>query len=158
MSQVGETRPHTPERSDGGQAFFTAVGCMDGRVQDPVALYGKARYSAKFADTITEAGLVGQISRLPKPGTGGQVKKDADPKLLESVKNKILISLTKHLSKGIVVHGHQECAGNPVADEQHKEETREAARIIKGMLGAMDLEVKPIFIIRSGEDWVVEEL
>ncbi|MCL4354449.1 hypothetical protein M1349_03190 [Patescibacteria group bacterium] len=134
MSQVGET-------------FFTSVGCMDGRVQCPVAKYGKARYGVKFADTITEAGLVGQV-----------LKKDADPKLLESVKNKILISLTKHLSKGIVVHGHQECAGNPVADEQHKQETKEAARIIKGMLGAMDLEVKPIFIVRNGEDWVVEEL
>ena len=134
MSRVGET-------------FFTSVGCMDGRVQDPVAQYGKARYGVKFADAITEAGLVGQI-----------LKKDADPKLLEAVKNKILISLTKHLSKGIVVHGHQECAGNPVADEQHKEETREAARIIRAMLGAMDLEVKPIFIIRNGDDWVVEEL
>jgi len=148
MSQVGET-------------FFTSVGCMDGRVQDPVSEYGKARFGVKFADTITEAGLVGQISRLQAPeaqADGGQVKKDTDPKVLESIKNKILISLTKHLSKGIVVHGHQECAGNPVADEQHKEETKEAARIIRAMLGAMDLEVKPIFIVRSGEEWVVEEL
>ena len=134
MSQVGET-------------FFTSVGCMDGRVQGPIAKYGQNKFGAKYADTITEAGLVGQI-----------IKKNVNPKLLESIKNKILISLSKHLSRGIVVHGHQECAGNSISDEQHKEETREAAKIIKAMLGAMDLEVTPLFIIRSGENWIVEEL
>lgn len=143
-----------------GETFFTSVGCMDGRVYPAVLLYGQNKFGAKYADTITETGLVGQISRLqlPSQGDSGQVKKNADPKLLESIKNKILISITRHLSKGIVVHGHQECAGNPVADQQHKEEVREAAKIIRGMLGAMDLEVKPLFLIRSGEDWAIEEL
>ena len=131
--------------SQAGEAFFTSVGCMDGRVHPAVLLYGQDKFGAKYADTITEAGLVGQIAK-------------ADPTILESIKNKILISITRHLSKGIVVHGHQECAGNSVDDEQHKEETREAAKIIKAMLGAMDLEVTPLFIIRSGENWIVEEL
>jgi len=143
MSQVGET--HSTHSVS--ETFFTSVGCIDGRVQDPVARYGRNKFGALYADTITEAGLVGQI-----------IKKDTGTKLLESIKNKILISLSKHLSRGIIVHGHQECAGNSVDDEQHKEETRKAAAIIKTMLGAIDLEVIPLFIIRSGEDWVVEEL
>lgn len=134
MSQVGET-------------FFTSIGCMDGRVHQAVLAYGQNKFNAKYADTITEAGLVGQV-----------LKPDVDPKLLESIKNKILISLSKHLSRGIVVHGHSECAGNPVEDEQHKKETREAAKIVKTMVGAMDIPVIPVFVVRDGQDWKIEEL
>lgn len=133
--------------SQQGETFFTSIGCMDGRVHQAITTYGQNKFGAKYADTITEAGLVGLI-----------FKKDIDSKLLESIKNKILISLSKHLSKGIVVHGHSECAGNPVEDQEHKEETRESARIVKTMVGAMDIEVIPVFVIRDGDNWKVEEL
>ncbi|MCL4415322.1 MAG: hypothetical protein M1365_01275 [Actinobacteria bacterium] len=134
MSQLGET-------------FFTSVGCMDGRVQCPVTKYGKNRYQVKYADTITEAGLVGLLA-----------KPDINRSLLDSIKKKIMISIEKHHSKGIIVHGHQECAGNPVEDILHKEDTIQAAKVIRDLLGDLDIEVHPVFVIRDEEEWKIEEL
>lgn len=45
--------------SDISEAFFTSIGCMDGRIQKPVARFGRQKFGARFADTITEAGLAG---------------------------------------------------------------------------------------------------
>lgn len=137
MSQVGET-------------FFTSIGCMDGRVQEPVLAFGKLQFSVKYADTITEAGLVGLLS-----------KDNVDPVLLDSIKKKILISLEKHHSKGIVVHGHEECAGNPVEDETHKKDVLKAAKTI-GVLIQKDIQIIPVFVTRSASSgqsgWAAEKL
>jgi carbonic anhydrase len=130
--------------SDLGETFFTAIGCMDGRVQAPIARYGQNKFQVQYPDTITEAGLVGLLSNNPTL------------ELLEGVKKKVLISVEKHHSKGIVVHGHQECAGNPVDDSVHKQNTLKACELIRSMVPT--LKVKPVFVIRSGQDWVVEEL
>ena len=127
-----------------GETFFTTVGCMDGRVQDPIASYGIEKFNALFGDTITEAGLVGLLANNPSQD------------LLESIKKKVLISVEKHHSKGIVVHGHQECAGNPVDDETHKQDVLKATEIIRSIVPS--LEVIPVFVVRSGSDWEVQEI
>jgi carbonic anhydrase len=129
-----------------GETFFTSVGCMDGRVQAPIEEYGQKRYGVKYPDTITEAGIVGLLGQ-----------DDIDPVLLESIKKKVLISVEKHHSKGIVVHGHEECAGNPIGSEQHKKETIKATEKIKSFV-PNDLEVKAVFVERKGDSWVVKEL
>jgi hypothetical protein len=130
--------------SDLGETFFTSVGCMDGRVQDPVAKYGRDKFGVLYADTITEAGLVGLLSNNPSQ------------ELLESIKKKILISAENHHSKGVIVHGHQECAGNPVDDKTHKQDVLKAAEVVKRMVP--NLEVKPVFVIKQKGSWIVEEL
>jgi len=130
--------------SDLNETFFTAVGCMDGRVQKPVSEYGQKRYGVLYADTITEAGLVGLLSNNPST------------ELLESIKKKVLISVQMHHSKGIVVHGHQGCAGNPVQDSQHREETKKTVEIIRGFVPG--IEVKPVFVIKRKANWEVEEI
>jgi hypothetical protein len=118
---------------------------MDGRVQSPIAEYGAKKYGVLYPDTITEAGLVGLLANNPSQD------------LLDSIKQKVLISVEKHHSKGIIVHGHQGCAGNPVEDGQHKEETKKAAEVIKSFVPS-DLEVKPAFVIKTDSGWIVEEL
>jgi hypothetical protein len=126
------------------ESFFTAVGCMDGRVQDPVAHYGKQKFGASFPDTITEAGLVGKLSK----------------NLLdeESLRFKIVdVSVGKHSSRGIVLHGHAECAGNPVGDEIHKEDIKKSVEIIKDLVGE-EVKVVGVFVKRSESGWEVEEL
>lgn len=130
--------------SDLNETFFTSIGCMDGRVQKPVTEYGQKRYGVLYADTITEAGFVGLLSNNPSN------------ELLESIKKKVLISVEKHHSKGIVVHGHQECAGNPVDDQIHKQDVLKAAEVIRSM--APNLEVKPVFVIKKGNHWEAEVL
>jgi len=68
-----------------------------------------------------------------------------------------LISVEKHHSKGIIVYGHQHCAGNPIEDNSHKKQTKKVAEIVRGFVPS-GLEVKPVFVIKNGSSWVVEEL
>ena len=130
--------------SDLNETFFTSVGCMDGRVQTPVAEYGKGKFGVLFADTITEAGLVGLLANNPSP------------EFLESIKKKILISIEKHHSKGVLVHGHQECAGNPVEDNIHKENVLKAAAVLGSMVSGV--EIVPLFVVKKNGHWVAEEI
>lgn len=99
------------------ETFFTTIGCMDGRSQQQAVEYGKSVFGAKFADIITEAGLVGHFITHTT-----------------TVQNKLMISVGKHHSKGVVVHGHQDCAGNPVDEAMHKKNVAETARIIYELL------------------------
>lgn len=145
------------------EIFFTTVGCMDGRVQEVVAEFGQKKFDARFPDTITEAGLVGQLARLqlPSQSDGGQAKEESDQGLLDSIKNKLAISLEKHHSRGIIVHGHQECAASDaVEDEKHKEDIRKSVKVIKSIINS-SVPVVGVFVKRSINDsrvWEIEEL
>lgn len=132
--------------SQAGETFFTSIGCMDGRVQEPVLAFGQKKFNVKYADTITEAGLVGLLA-----------KDNVDSSLLDSIKKKILISIEKHHSKGIIVHGHEECAGNPVGDEQHKKDVLKAAQVIAALI-QRNIQIIPIFVKRQGQKWIAEKL
>ena len=130
-----------------GETFFTSVGCMDGRVQEPILAFGQKKFNAKYPDAITEAGLVGLLA-----------KDNLDSALFDSIKKKVFISLEKHHSKGIVVHGHEDCAGNPVGDEKHKKDVLKAAKTI-GALIRKDIQIIPVFIKRNENGWeAIEEL
>ncbi len=138
--------PDPPIMSQKGETFFTRVGCMDGRVQEPVATFGRKKFGGQYPDTIIEAGLVGLLA-----------KETVDRNLLTSLKKKISISLEKHHSKGIVVYGHQDCAGNPVDDEKHKQDTKVAAQVISSFV-PQDVRIAPVFVKRENDTWIVEEL
>jgi carbonic anhydrase len=129
------------------ETFFTTVGCMDGRVQEVVGTFGREKLDALYPDTITDAGIVG---KLP-------LKNEA---LFADLKFKLIdVSLEKHHSKGIIVHGHTECAGNPVDDETQKEDIRKSTAVIKKMVGS--LPVIGVFVHRSANDptlWVADQI
>lgn len=133
-----------------GETFFTSIGCMDGRVQEPVAKFGQGKFGAKFADIITEPGLVGLLS-----------KDSIDERLIDSLKKKLFISLGKHYSKGIVVHGHQECAAlSGIDDERHKEDIRKSVQVIQSLINS-SVPVVGVFVKRSQRNskiWEIEEL
>jgi len=144
------------------EKFLTTIGCMDGRVQEVVAEFGRKKFGAEFPDTITEAGLVGKLARLqlPSQSDGGQAQENPDQALLDSIKNKLDISLDKHHSRGIVVHGHQECAGNPVEDGRHKDDIQKSVQQIKSLINYAVLVVG-VFVKRSSQDpskWEIEEV
>lgn len=135
--------------SQQNETFFTTIGCMDGRVQEPVAEFGRRRFGVEYPDTITEAGLVGRLAQ-----------EELDQGLLDSIKNKLEISLEKHHSKGIIVHGHQECAGNPVEDDKHKDDIRKSVKVIKSFVNS-SIPVVGVFVKRSESNpdvWKVEKL
>lgn len=135
--------------SQAGETFFTSIGCMDGRSECTVAKWGREKFGVKYADAITEAGLVGLLAR-----------EDIDQYLLDSLKKKILISIEKHHSKNVVVSGHEDCAGNPVENEKHKQDTFKSAEIINSFV-PQGIFVAPVFVKRNlsaSSGWVVEEL
>jgi len=88
--------------------FTTAINCMDGRVQIPVIEWMKQKFNAQFVDMITE------------PGPDKILSKETS-ELVNSIRNRVLISVEKHGSKVIAITGHADCAGNPVSKEIHLE-------------------------------------
>jgi carbonic anhydrase len=130
------------------ETFFTRIGCMDGRAQTPVHLFGEQKFNAKYPDTITDAGEVKKLADNPSE------------EYLKELKSKLDISINVHKTKGILVHGHQDCAGNPVDDNRHKEDIKKSVEVIKGMVPS-SLPVIGLFVKRSlldPQNWEVEEL
>ncbi|MBP6913469.1 MAG: hypothetical protein KBC00_02575 [Candidatus Levybacteria bacterium] len=118
-----------------GETFFTSVGCMDGRVQKAVGEYASLLFGAEYPDTITRAGLDGAFA-----------KEDIDPEVYEAIKAMIFVSVDKHSSYGIIVHGHEECAGNPVAHDQHKKDIKKSVETIKKMVTGRNIEVRGVYV------------
>lgn len=123
------------EESHKGETFFTSVGCMDGRVQKAVNRYASLIFGAEYADTVTKAGLDGLFAA-----------KEIDKDLYESVKSMILVSVDKHGSYGVVVHGHEGCAGHPVDEKKHKEDIKISVDVIKKMLKGKNVDIRGVYI------------
>lgn len=123
------------EKAHAGETFFTSVGCMDGRVQKAVNRFASLIFGAEFADTVTKAGLDGLFAH-----------DELDLNEHESVKEMIMVSVRRHNSYGIVVHGHEHCAGNPVDDSQHKKDIASSVKKIKKMLDGKKVEVRGIYV------------
>jgi carbonic anhydrase len=108
--------------------FATSVSCMDGRIQIPI----------DFVDVITE------------PGIDRMVAENLD---LESIKNKVGISINAHKSELIVVSGHYDCAGNPVSDEEHISQIRKGIEVISSW--GLNVKVVGIWV---DDSWNVKVL
>ncbi len=92
------------------RSFCTAVTCMDGRIQLPGIRYLQQHFGVEYVDTITEAGPINILAN------------QTEPKLVQSILNRINTSVNVHNSHGLGVFGHHDCAGNPVPkDEQIKQ-------------------------------------
>ena len=100
-------------------SFCTAINCMDGRVQVPIAAFLKERLNVEYVDIITEAGP----NRL--------LGKQTSYSLIESVFNRLRMSVEHHHSVGIAVVGHYDCAGNPAGKEEQSAQTVAAAKYIR---------------------------
>ena len=133
------------EESHKGETFFTSVGCMDGRVQNAVNKYASLVYGAEFPDTITKAGLDGLFA-----------SEEMDDDDYNSVEKMVTVSIKKHKSFGVVVHGHEGCAGNPVDENQHKKDIKKAVLKIKKMVKGSKVEVKGVYVRLTPRIRIVE--
>ncbi|WP_238538536.1 carbonic anhydrase, partial [Nitrolancea hollandica] len=97
--------------------FATAINCIDGRAQDPVAEWMRGRFGVRYVDTITEAGADGILANELEA-------------VLEPVKSKVMVSTGAHKSRVVAVVGHYGCAGNPVAPEDHLEDIRKGVDVV----------------------------
>jgi len=118
--------------------FATAINCMDGRAQDPVARWMRQHLGVEYVDTITEPGP----DRVMTLGS---------PEGLESIRTRVLVSVEKHRSRAVAICAHHDCAGNPVSRESHRDQLRECVRIIQ----SWKLPVR-VLALWVNEHWTVE--
>jgi hypothetical protein len=114
---------------------------MDGRVQLPVIKYLQERFDVDYVDSITE------------PGPNLILAQQANVNIVDSIFNRIKISVDHHGSVGIAVAGHYNCAGNPAPKEQQTVHTLDAIRCIKDSYS--NLEIIGLWV---DENWKVSEL
>jgi len=107
--------------------FATAINCIDGRVQAPVAEFIKNNYDIDYVDMITE------------PGPDKALSENKTLDIIESVKRRMLISIEKHRSKIVVIAGHHDCAANPAEEKEHCRQIREAVKNIKEWNSEVDV-------------------
>ena len=100
--------------------FYTAINCMDGRVQLPVINYLRERFSAEYIDSITEPGPVVILAEK----TGSEQAR--------SILARVEISLTKHKSGGIALIAHYDCAGNPAPESVQREQLVQSLAFLHG--------------------------
>ncbi|NLP06052.1 hypothetical protein GX411_08905 [Candidatus Fermentibacteria bacterium] len=122
-------------------SFCTVVNCMDGRVQLPVIRYLQKRFNVKYVDSITEAG--------PNLIMAGQ----ADRTVVESILNRVRISVEKHASVGIGLVGHHDCAGNPAKEEEQLRQLIDGVAFLRFHHGGI-----PVVGLWVDADWQVKEV
>ena len=122
-------------------SFCTVINCIDGRVQLPVIRYLQKRFDAEYVDSITE------------PGPNLILAKQTNIDIVESVFNRLKISIEKHVSVGIAVAAHHDCAANPANEQDQAEHTLDAVKCIK--LRYPDIETIGLWI---NENWQVSEI
>jgi carbonic anhydrase len=98
--------------------FATVVNCMDGRIQEAVNKYIIERRSVKYVDTITEAGPCKIIT--------DNIKRT----IIDNIKFRLDISISKHNSNYIAVVGHHDCAAVEECDSNQKKYIINSAKII----------------------------
>ena len=98
--------------------FATAINCIDGRVQKPVAEYMQKSFGVDYVDMITE------------PGPNKILSEAKNANIIESLREKVKVSVKKHNSQIIAVVAHYDCAGNPENEDVQKEHLRRAVNVI----------------------------
>ena len=74
-------------------SFYTAINCMDGRVQQPVLDYLRERFGVDHVDMITE------------PGPNRILAEGEPAHLVESIVSRLRISVEQHGSVGVAIVG-----------------------------------------------------
>lgn len=122
----------------GSGKFATAINCIDGHAQIPVAVWMKENLKVDYVDAITEPGADKLISH-------------GNEETLNMIKHKVMISVNAHHSSAIAVAGHHDCTGNPVSKEEHLKHIRKSIGIIK----SWNLPVK-VLGLWVNESWKIE--
>ena len=121
--------------------FCTAVTCIDGRIQLPVITYLQQRFNATYVDLITEAAINLVLS------------KQEDNNLINSIIEKIRISVEVHKSDSVAVVGHYDCAGNPASKEEQIQHIKESIKFINSKYN--QIEIIGVWV---DENWKVNEV
>lgn len=120
--------------------FGTAINCIDGRTQQPVAQWIKEHYHVAYIDMVTEPGA----DKALATGTAG---------LVDALKAKVNISINAHYSTVVAIAGHHGCAANPVSQEEHRSHILSAVQRIAQW--GLPITVVGLWV---GPEWQVESV
>ncbi len=98
--------------------FGTAISCIDGRIQQPVADWLRERYYLDFVDMVTTPGADRALVEGP-------------PETIDHLRLGAQTSVSRHSSTVLAVVGHHNCAGNPVSREEHVEQIHKAMQVVR---------------------------
>lgn len=121
--------------------FCTAINCMDGRVQVPVIEFLKKRFMVNHVDVITE------------PAPNRILATQSNQKTVDSILERVHISMKRHNSVGIAIAGHHDCAGNPTGMEEQTRHIHEAVRRVSNKYREI-----PVIGLWVDENWEVNEI
>ena len=107
--------------------YCTAVNCMDGRIQVSVIEFLQKRFDAEYVDMITE------------PGMNLILHEGKDRAILESVLNKVRLSVEGHDSQGIAVVGHFDCFVNAGSKDEQRVHTQSGVDWLRGYFPSMSI-------------------
>lgn len=119
--------------------FATAINCMDGRAQLPVIEWLVRNRGIDHVDMITE------------PGIDGILALNTDRTIINAIKNKVDISITRHDSKNIVLVGHHDCAANKVNEDTHKRQIAAGLSLIRSWDHDNSVEILGIYLNENFE-------
>ena len=97
--------------------FATAITCIDGRVQQPVADWMKLHMNVEYVDLVTEPGPDKVIS-------------EGSTYVVDEIVRKAKFSVQHHASPVVALCGHHDCAANHATKEEHIEQIREGVRVL----------------------------
>ena len=100
-----------------GKKFATAIACIDGRFHQQLTDWIVKEYEVDFVDMPTI------------PGPDKVVSEDSE--YAEALKYGVGISNNGHHSKLLVMTGHEDCAANPVSNDEHKEQIKKSVNNLK---------------------------
>ena len=112
--------------------FATVINCMDGRTQSPAIELMKKQFMVDYVDSITQPGPIKILS-----STENQEQ-------IDSIKNRLDISVTKHGSKAVGIVAHFDCAGNPVEKKKQLLQLDQSVELVKSW--GFDIKVIKIWV------------
>ncbi len=120
--------------------FCTVINCMDGRVQVPAIEYLRKRFNVDYVDNITE------------PGPNLILSNKENEAMIQSILNRVKISIEKHNSVALAVVGHHDCAANQSSKEGQLLHLKNALDFLGSRLDI------PIIALWIDENWQVSEI
>jgi len=122
-------------------SFCTVINCMDGRVQIPVINYLMDRFGVEYVDTVTE------------PGPNRIVGRGSNNALMDSICDRVKISVGHHGSVGLAIVAHHDCAGNPTSKPDQLEDLELAVKCLTERFSEV-----PVIGLWVDETWKVTEV
>jgi hypothetical protein len=114
---------------------------MDGRIQLPVIKYLQKRFEAENVDSVTEAGP----NLILAEGENATA--------IQSILERLKISVEIHNSVGIAIVGHYDCARNPAPQKEQIEHIQKAVGFIRKLY-----EKTEVIGLWVDENWEVHEI